>query len=339
MDKYQKFIGDIGKRYLTNGQLKLNELLSLHTTFRIGGPTKVFFKAKNVEELVGAVKICRKLKLPHFILGQGSNILVGDSGFKGVVIKNEARKIKILGYDGKIKNEKVKIKNILVKAESGVLANRLVRFALDKGIGGLENFLGLPGTVGGAIYGNAHNVRAGVFFGDYLLRASLLDIKGEIKKVDKSYFHFAYKKSKLQETKEVVLSTIFSLKSEDKKRLWEKANKMIAYRMKTQPLGKLCAGCIFKNIKKSEALRIPTPGCATSAGFLIDSAGLKGEKIGKAQVSFLHANFILNLGNATALDVLKLIDLVKKEIKKKFGVELEEEIEMIGEFQQQQDSP
>ena len=332
MDKYQKFIGDIGKRYLTNGQLKLDELLSLHTTFRIGGSTKAFFKAKNIEELVGAVKICRKLKLPYFILGQGSNILVGDSGFKGVVIKNEARKIKVLGYDGKIKNEKVKIKNILVKAESGVLTNRLVRFTLDKGIGGLENFLGLPGTVGGAIYGNAHNLKAEDYFGNHLLEAHLLTADDRIKKVSRNYFNFAYDKSRLQETKEVVLSAIFSLKSEDKKRLWEKANKMMAYRMKTQPLGKLCAGCIFKNIKKSEALRIPTPGCTTSAGFLIDSAGLKGEKIGKAQISFLHANFILNLGNATALDVLKLVDLVKKKVKKKFGVELEEEVEMIGEF-------
>lgn len=332
MDKYQKFIGDIDKRYLTNGQLKLDELLSLHTTFRIGGPTKVFFKAKNVEELVGAVKICRKLKLPYFILGQGSNILVGDSGFKGVVIKNEARKIKILGYKGEIKSQKSKIKSVFVEVESGVLANRLVRYTLNEGLSGLENFLGLPGTVGGAVYTNAHNLKAEDYFGNHLLEAHLLTVEDGIKKASRNYFNFAYDKSRLQETKEVVLSTIFSLKSEDKKRLWEKANKMMAYRMKTQPLGKLCAGCIFKNIKKSEALRIPTPGRVTSAGFLIESAGLKGEKIGKAQISFLHANFILNLGNATALDVLKLMDLVKKKIKKKFGVELEEEIEMIGEF-------
>jgi len=332
MDKYQKFIDAIGRRYLISGQLKIDESLSLYTTFKIGGPAKIFFKARSVDQLIKAVKTCRQLGLRYFILGGGSNILVGDLGFKGVVIKNEVRKIKILGYDGKIKNEKLKIKNIFVKAESGVLVNRLVRFTLEKGIAGLENFLGLPGTVGGAVYINAHNLKAGDFFGNHLLKACLLTSEGNIKKVSRDYFNFDYDKSKIQETKELVLSITFSLKSEDSKKLWEKANKVMHYRIKTQPFGKSSAGCIFKNIKKSEAIRIPTPGRTTSAGFLIDSARLKGEKAGKAQISPRHANFILNLGDAAALDVLKLMDLVKKKVKEKFGVELEEEIEMIGEF-------
>ena len=334
MDKYQQFVNAIGKKYLTNGQLKLNEFLSFHTTFRIGGPVEVFFQVKTINELIKAVKICQELKLPCLILGQGSNILVSDSGFRGVIIKNEIREIKILGYDGKIKQKKMKIKNILVKVSGGVLVNRLVRFTLDEGIGGFESFLGLPGTVGGAIYGNAHFLKTNDFFGDYLFEARLLTLKNKIKKVTRDYFNFDYKTSRLQETKEIILEAVFSLRSEDSKNLWLKANQVMNYRLKTQPQGKLSAGCVFKNIKKSEAIRIPTPGFTTSAGLLIDAAGLKNKKIGGAQISSHHANFILNLGNATAMDVLKLIELIKKKVKEKFGVELEKEIEMIGEFQE-----
>jgi len=332
MDKYQKFVDAIGEKYLISGQLKLDEPLFLHTTFKIGGLAKVFFKAKNVEELIKAIKICRKFDLPYFVLGGGSNILVGDLGFKGLVIKNELKKIKVLGYDGKIKNKKLKIKNILVKVDAGVLMNRLVRFTLDKGIAGLENFLGLPGTVGGAVCTNAHNLKAGDFLGDHLFEVCLLTSDNKIKKVPQKYFDFDYDQSKIQKTKEIVLSAVFCLNLEDKEKLWQKANKVTEYRLKTQPLGKSSAGCIFKNLKKSEAIRIPTPGFTTSAGFLIDSAGLKGKKIGGVQVSSLHANFILNLGSATASDVLKLIGFIKKKVKEKFGVELEEEIEMVGKF-------
>ncbi|MBL7159673.1 UDP-N-acetylmuramate dehydrogenase [Candidatus Microgenomates bacterium] len=333
MDKYQKFADRIGSKYLTNGQLKFGELLSLHTTFRIGGPAEIFFKAKNSQELLKAVSLAQKFKIPYFILGGGSNILVGDLGFKGLVIKNRIQEIKVLGYDGKIKNKKVKIKNILVKAESGVLVNRLVRFTLDKGIGGFESFLGLPGTVGGAIYGNAHFLKTNDFFGDYLFEARLLTLKNEVKTVTKDYFNFDYKTSKIQKTKEIILEAVFSLRSEDSKKLWLKANQVMNYRLKTQPQGKFSAGCVFKNIKNSEAIRIPTPGFTTSAGFLIDATGLKNKKIGGAQVSSYHGNFILNLGSTTAMDVLKLIDLIKKKVKEKFGVELKEEIEMVGEFE------
>lgn len=332
MDKYQKLIKDISGKYWLAGQLRRDELLSKHTTFRIGGPADIFFTAKTINELVKAVKLCLENKLPFFVLGQGSNILVSDLGYRGVVIKNAAKEIKILAYDGKIKQKEVKIKNILIKVESGVLVNRLVRFTLDKGIGGFEHFLGLPGTVGGGIYGNAHNLKTGDFFGDHLLEARLLTSQGEVIKVPREYFHFDYKKNKLQETKEIILEAIFSLKPESRKKLWQKANQVMSYRLKTQPMGIASAGCIFKNIKKSEAVVIPTPDFTISAGYLIDAAGLKGGKIGQAQISPLHANFILNLGQAKAQDVIKLIDLIKKRVQEKFSVKLEEEIEMIGEF-------
>jgi len=332
MNKYQKFINTIGKKYLATGQLKLNEPLSLHTTFKMGGPAKVFFKADNIEELIKAIKTCQKIGLDYFILGQGSNVLVGDLGFNGMVIKNGARQIKILGYRGEIRNQKSEIRNTFLEVEGGVLVNRLIRFTLDKGIGGLENFLGLPGTVGGAVYTNAHNLKANDFFGEHLFEIHLLTPSGKIKKVTKDYFNFGYDQSKIQQTKEIVLSVIFSFQLGEKRKLWQKANQTMAYRIESQPLGKASAGCIFKNIKQSEALRIPTPGRTTSAGFLISAAGLKGKKIGGAQVSPLHANFIINTGQANAKDVVKLIKVIKKKVKEKFGVRLEEEIQMIGEF-------
>lgn len=332
MDKYQKFVNNLGKKYLRSHQLKFDEYFKNHTTFQIGGPAKIFFEAKNTQELVTAISSAYGLKLPYFILGGGSNILVGDLGFKGVVIKNKLGKIKILGYKGRINRQKSMIKDIYVRADSGVSVNRLVRFTLDRELSGLENFLGLPGTIGGAIYGNAHNVKFKDFFGNYLFEAFLVDCQGKTKKIDKEYFNFAYDKSRIQQTGEVVLTATFSLKKGDKKRLWQKANAVMDYRLKTQPLDTNSAGCIFKNIKKSEAIAIPTPGLTISAGFLIEAAGLKGKRVGEAEVSSLHANFILNRGKARASDVLKLIKLIKKRVKEKFNVSLEEEIKMVGEF-------
>lgn len=322
----------IGEKYLSAGQLKCDEPFANHTTFKIGGPAKIFFKVKRVEELIRALKFSQKFGLPYFILGGGSNILVGDLGFKGLVVKNETKEIKILGYKGKVQDKRSKLKNIFIQTGSGFPVNRLVRYTLNESLSGLENFLGLPGTVGGAIWTNAHNLKAGDFFGDHLFEARLLTPDGEIKKVTQDYFRFDYDQSKIQKTGDIVLSAIFQLNLGDKAKLWEKTERVMQHRLKTQPWGKFSAGCVFKNIKKSEALTVPTPGFATSAGFLIEAAGLKGKKIGEAQVSPRHANFIVNHGGATAADVLKLIDLIKKKVRERFGVTLEEEIEMVGEF-------
>ncbi|TSC53442.1 MAG: UDP-N-acetylmuramate dehydrogenase, partial [Microgenomates group bacterium LiPW_16] len=248
-------------------------------------------------------KTAESLKVPCFILGGGSNILVSDRGFRGLVIKNKSREIKTLGYKGKIQNQKSKIQNVLVEADAGVPFNQLVRFTIEEGFGGLEEFLGLPGTVGGAIVGNAH-------WQDKEIRDLL---------VSKKTFG------------KILLSAVFRLKKEEKKILWRRAQRAAQYRQKTQPC-QPSAGCIFKNIKASEAARIGTPGFTTSAGFLIEAAGLKGTKIGNVQISLVHANFIINLGSGKAADVLKLISLIKEKIEEKFGVDLKEEIVLVGEF-------
>lgn len=309
-------------------RVKENEPMSVHTTFRIGGPVRFYFEAREVKEIIEAITACQRLRLPHFILGGGSNILVADDGFPGLVIKNKTEKIKILGYQGKIQKLKRKIDKLFIEAESGVLMNSLVRYALGDGLAGLESFLGLPGTVGGATYINAHFKDD--FIGDRLESAKILGKDGKVREVDNFYFHFGYDQSILQKTGEVLLTAVFKLTGGDREILWQKAQAAMELRRKSHHYDLPSAGCIFRNIKKSEALRLGTPNNTQSAGFLIEAVGLKGKTEGAAQISTMHSNFILNKGGATASDVIKLINLAKAKVKEKFGLSLREEIVYLG---------
>ena len=310
-------------------RLRVNESMSSHTTFKIGGPAEYYLEVEKIDDLVKAIKVAKSLSMPFFIFGIGSNILVSDAGIKGLIIKNNCRQFDILQMSGRIKNRKVDLDRAFVFAESGAITNQVVRFTIDHGLKGLESQLGLPGTIGGAIFMNSNFPKEGSYIGDCLYSAKILTKDGEIKEVDNSYFHFSYDKSLLQKTGEILLSVIFNLESADKKQLWEKASEVLKYRGETQPK-KWSAGCVFRNISLIEALRIPTPGRTTSAGYLIDKAGFKGKRIGDAMISDIHANFILNMGNAKAKDVMDLINMVKDDIYKKFGTKLELEIKTIG---------
>lgn len=321
---------DVLVETLGSGRVKLNESLSSHTTFKIGGPAKYYFEACEVGEIVQSVNLCQEINLPFFILGGGSNLLVSDQGFPGLVIKNKSSKIKILGYQGKIQKFKPEIDKLFIEVDSGVPTNTLVRYTIGEGLAGLEEFLGLPGTVGGAIFINAHFQDK--FVGDYLEKATVLDKAGESKEVSNSYFRFAYDQSLLQKTHEVLLTVVFRLIGGDKAKLWKEAQEALEWRRKNHHYDLPSAGCVFRNIQKSEALRLGTPNLSQSAGFLIEAAGLKGKVIGGAQISPLHANFIINLGGARATDVIKLIDLAKAKVKEKFGLNLKEEIVYLGDF-------
>lgn len=309
-------------------RIKENEPMADHTTFRIGGPARFYFEAKDSNEIIGAITACQRLHLPYFILGGGSNILVADSGFGGLVIKNKTEKIKILGYQGKIQKLERKIDKLFIEAESGVLMNALVRYSLEEGLAGLEPFLGLPGTVGGAIYINAHFERD--FVGDRLEKARILGKNGKVREVDNFYFHFGYDQSNLQKTGEVILAAVFTLTGGDREILWQKAQAAMELRRKSHHYDLPSAGCIFRNIKKSDALRLGMPNNTQSAGFLIEAVGLKGKTEGAAQISTLHSNFIVNKGGATASDVIKLINLAKAKVKEKFALNLREEIVYLG---------
>lgn len=309
--------------------MRVDEPMSAHTTFKIGGPAQYYLDVATIDDLVKAVAAAKKLNLSVFIFGGGSNVIVADSGIRGLVIKNNCRRFEMASMTGKIKNRQLNVDRALVYAESGVIMNQLVRFTIDQGLSGLEYQLGLPGTVGGAVYMNSNFPKKDAYVGDSLYRAKLLAKDGTIHEVDNSYFHFAYDKSILQETGEILLSAVFKLDKEDKKLLWERGTEALKYRDSTQPKG-ASAGCTFRNISIVDAMAIPTPQRITSAGYLIDKAGLKGKRIGDAMISTMHANFILNMGQARAQDVLTLVELIKSEVNKKFRAPLHLEVKTVG---------
>ena len=298
-NNYQKIIDFLGK-----DRVKLNEPLANHTTFKIGGPADLFYEAKNEEELIKAVSVARKIGISFFILGNGSKLLIGDKGFQGLVIKN--KKIEIT-------DERTTPK---VFAGSGLYTEDLIRKLLDKSIGGLEFMVGIPATVGGAVRGNAGAWQQAI--GDKVSRVKVLTSTGEVKWLDRTECEFNYRQSRFKRTDEVILEVEFILEKKDKKEIEKKIVENLEKRKK-QPK-EPSVGSIFIN---------PKP---YSAGELIDKCGLKGRIKGKAQVSPKHANFIINLGGAKAKDVIGLITMIQRKIKKEYGVKLEEEVVRIGEF-------
>lgn len=327
--KYQKIAQVLGQN-----RLRQNESLAKYSTFQIGGPAYLFYQATTESELINAVKQGREKKIPVFILGGGTNLLISDSGFAGLVVKNETGSIKMVGLKGNRNKEtkSVQVQEVFLRVDSGVGINRLVRYAIDQGLSGLEYFLGQPGTVGGAVYINAHNMSMGKFFGDVVQSARILDANNKIITVSRDYFKFGYDHSIIQKTADIVLSVVLHLKKAEKAEMWKVAQNVLDRRRKTQPVGYYSSGCIFQNISVSEAHRLATPDYTCSAGYLLESALLKNKYSGKAQFSDTHANFIVHQGQATARDVIKLIDLAKRAVKKKYAVELKEEIVKVGQF-------
>ena len=312
-----------------------NEPLSKHTYFKLGGPAKIFFEAKSVDDLKLALTSAFESKIPYVLLGGGANVLVSDKGFDGLVIKNRAAGVKLVGLKGTINKNGRGVKNALVWVASGTPMNQLARFTIDQGLEGLEFLLSVPGTVGGGLKINAHfEVEKGEFLGKRLVSAALFDPNsGEVKTVNHDYFEFSYDHSKIQKTGEIVLESIFRLDtSKDRAALWQRAMDNVKRRNEEQPIGIACSGCVFRNISHEDAMRLATPNLTTSTGYIIDSLGLKGTKIGDAQISTHHANFIVNTGEATAADVLKLINIVKQKAKETYGLDLNEEIFYIGDF-------
>lgn len=322
IDELKKILGPTAREHVPLGPM---------TTFKVGGPADLFFEARSVAQLQLAAVNARTRNVPIFILGGGTNILIGDRGIRGLVVRNLTGNIAIRGMKAGQKGQ-VRKGTVYIEADSGVPMNKLVRFAIEEGLAGLEMQLGLPGSVGGAIYMNSKWTHPEGYVGDCVYQVELVTPKGDVVVEPKSYFRFAYDSSCIQKSGDIVLSVMFALTSDSKERLWDIANESIGYRRMTQPQGVLSAGCTFRNLSKSEALSLSTPNGTTSAGFLIDHAGLKSASVGDASISNVHANFIINKGKATAQDVVRLIDKVKQSVYEQFGVQLEEEIIRVGEF-------
>ena len=321
----------MGEESVMNIIFQKNTPLAPLTTLKLGGPADLYYEARTVEDLVGAVTKARELGIPITMLGGGSNVLIGDKGIRGLVVKNNTGTITIRGMKGKYHGGQAR-GSVFVEADSGVVFNKLVRFTVEEGLGGLEAHLGLPGTVGGAIFMNSKWTNPVSYVGDVVYQVTILTLQNEVNIVDRSYFHFAYDTSIIQKTGDIVLRVVFTLVPKDKQLLWEVANQSIAYRRASQPQGVKSPGCTFRNISKAQAITAATPNHTTSAGFLVDHVGLKGKAVGDAQISPVHANFIINNGRARARDVVELIELARVKVKEQFGMELEEEIVRLGEF-------
>jgi UDP-N-acetylmuramate dehydrogenase len=286
--------------------------LSRHTTSRIGGPAEVLVEATSADDLRDLALLARRHQVPVFVLGGGANILVADAGIRGLTILNKARRLEFL--DGG-----------RVRAESGVLLPTLARECIARGLGGLEWAIGVPGTAGGAVVGNA-----GAHGRDTAADVSQVWILGPDNNVHAwpvEELEFAYRTSRIkQEAKAggatapyVVLAAEFDLAQGSRAQLEAKAAEFNEYRRRTQPPG-ASIGSMFKN----------PPGDA--AGRLIDAAGLKGTRIGQAEISTVHANFFVNLGGATAQNVMTLIRQAQEKVGQKFGVTLELEVELVGDW-------
>lgn len=322
LDELKKVLGPAAKEHVLLGPM---------TTFKVGGPADLYFEARTAEQLETAVTQARRLEVPLFMLGGGTNILIADAGIRGLVIRNLTTNVAIRGMKGEQRGTQ-KSGTVYVEADSGVFINKLVRFTVEEGLAGLEMQLGLPGSVGGAIFMNSKWTHPEGYVGDCVYQAKLVTASGEVVVKPKSYFRFAYDSSTIQTTGDVVISVVFALTTDSKERLWQVANESIAYRRLTQPQGVFSAGCTFRNLSPAQALSLATPNNTTSAGFLVDHAGLKGYRVGGAEISSVHANFIVNRDKATAADVVELIETSKQKVFEQFGVRLEEEIIRVGEF-------
>jgi len=292
-------------RKLGSSRVKIKEPLAPHVYMKVGGPADFYFEARNSQDLAEAVKAAIQAKAPFVIIGNGANVLVSDKGFRGLVIKNASKNIKFLPHG-------------FVEVDSGVDNADLITAAKNRGLTGMERLLKVPGTIGGAVYMNAGDTGKKEFFGDLVVSVEVIDREGQLKKLRAEDCEFGYRASRFQKTSEIILKAKLQLRQAKKEEIEERAKDILVRKM-YQPPGP-SVGSTFKN----------PPG--NFAGKLIEEAGLKGKQIGGAKISEKHANFIINLGNATASDVKALIDLMKSEVKKKSNIDLEEEIRYIGEW-------
>lgn len=309
-------------------QFKIDEPLAKHVNFRIGGPAKYFVEAKNSSDIIDAVAAAREAGVPYFAMGGGSNTLVADAGYAGLVIK--------------MANRDVKIDGTRVMAEAGAISAAVARATADKGLRGFEWAISLPGTIGGAVRGNA-----GCFGGetrDHIESVRVLH-DGQLQTLLPAELHFGYRHSVFKDAErvnDIVLDATMVLKQGDRAEAMAQLEKNLAGRKASQPLGSSSAGCMFKNFeysdesaiaKLNEKYPIPEDMLArkrVAAGWIIDQLGLKGTKVGDAEVSETHGNFLVNKGKANADQIMQLIGVIKTRVRNEVGIQLQEEVQYLG---------
>ena len=298
IEKLQKMLGE--------AKVLVKEPMASHTTFRIGGPADYFVMPETIEELANVLKLCREENIPYFILGNGSNLLVGDQGFRGVVIQLYKN------FDG------LCIEGTKVTAKSGAMLIRVAKESAKAGLTGLEFASGIPGTIGGAMVMNA-----GAYGGemkDVVTSVTVLTKNGDIKTLSGEEMNFRYRGSVIEDEGYIVLEAEMELKEGNLEEIQERMAELTVQRKTKQPIEYPSAGSTFKRPE------------GYFAGKLVQDAGLRGFQVGGAQVSEKHCGFVINAGGATAADVMQLMKEVSEKVQKEFGVTLEPEVKRIGEF-------
>lgn len=303
---------------LDGASLRRDQPIAPYTTFQIGGPADLFYDASSASALAGAVTAARETGVPYFVLGLGANILVGDRGFRGLVIRNTAR-----AHEFRETGDECNL-----WSESGTTVKDLIREAVARGWSGLEHYVGIPSTIGGAIWQNLHFLSPAparertMFIAEVFESCEILSQEGERRTVNADYVRFAYDDSVFHHRRDIVLSATFRLSRGDQAAMQRILQENLSWRGSRHPWldWHPSAGSIFKKIE------------GVGAGRLVDQSGLKGFRHGNAQISHIHANILVNLGGASAKDVRELIAIAQRTVEEKCGVHLEPEIGFIGEF-------
>ncbi len=304
------------ERELGRDRIERGVPLAPLTTFRIGGPADLMYRPRTPDEMVRVLQLAREREIPHFVLGLGANILVGDLGYRGLVIRCEIGGIDFLD-------------DVTVRAGAGVQTfHDLIDATVARGLAGLHHYVGIPSTVGGAIWQNLHFLsppperERTCFIEEVVESCEILTAESEVRRVDRDYFQFGYDYSVLHDRADVVLTATFRLEPAPIDTLRYVIRENLKWRDERHPDLWLypCAGSIFKKIE------------GIGAGRLIDESGLKGHVFGNAAIFHKHANIIINLGGASAHEVCTLIELSRRTVRERLGYELETEIGFVGEF-------
>lgn len=280
-----------------------NKSLAALSTFHIGGMADLYYRITDIDEIPSLMASAASLKIPYFILGGGSNTLFSDQGFRGVVLHFQARDLSV--------------EEDRVIADAGALLSQVLQFALKNSLSGLEKLMGLPGTIGGAVRGNAGAY--GMEIQDIFEKAVLYNEEKRFFEADKAYFHFGYRDSTIKRSKDMIVRVFLKLEKKNTDQALQEAFTTLKSRSGKQPTGKT-AGSFFKN-----------PGSKFKAGHLLEQAGCKGLRVGQAQVSLQHANWIMNLGAATQKDILELAAKMQKKVQECFQITLEPEVQFVAE--------
>jgi UDP-N-acetylmuramate dehydrogenase len=298
-----------------------NEPMSAHTTYQIGGPADLLVIAESQEQLLAIARRARQLRVPPFVLGRGANLLVADAGIRGLVVAYLGAKYTFHADVDSPDPSLWAASEVLLWAEAGAAIKDVARASISRGLEGIEWAVDVPGTVGGAVVGNAGAY--GGYICDSLREITVLETDDTVHKMSVADVQFCYRGSRLKqqarEERAIVLDATLALRPGDPKEIAARADQYTQRRRERQPSDPSC-GSVFKRTE-----RYP-------AGFLIEQSGLKGVRRGNAQISIRHANFIVNLGGASASDVKALIELAQKEVKARFGEELELEVELVGQW-------